>query len=270
MDAPRGRLRLKLPLAYTGTAYAGWQLQSEDLGKDTVQGALEKALARIAGFPLRAHGAGRTDSGVHAEGQVAHVDVPDKPLDWTRALNAQLPPDIRVLAAEAVAGNFDARRDAAGKLYAYTLYTGREPIPPRLAPFVWATPLLDCSAMEAGAVPLVGRHDFASFRNVGTPVADTVRELWSIRREAGRAGPFLCPPGWPVATWFFHGNGFLKQMVRNLMGLLVWVGLGRAGAGDVGDFLAAKDRRALPSPTAPPEGLTLVRVDYGGKGTLPA
>lgn len=264
--------RLKLTVAYVGTAYAGWQIQSAGQGASTIQQELERALERIAGFPVRVHGAGRTDSGVHAEGQTAHADVPDKPVDWLRALNAALPRDIRVLAVEAVSPEFHARYNATGKLYAYSLFCGHGPVPPRLAPFVWAVPSLDIAdtasaeAMCAAAEILVGRHDFASFQNAGTPVADTVREIWSIHREDGHAGPFLCPPEWPVRTWYFYGNGFLKQMVRNLVGVLVQVGRGKACPRDVAVWLAAGDRRAVPSPTAPAAGLTLMRVEYGPRG----
>lgn len=256
--------RLKLTLAYTGTAYAGWQLQSGKEKKSTIQKELETALEKLTGAAVRVHGSGRTDSGVHAEGQVAHVDVPDRDTDWARALNAKLPHDIRVLSACVAPADFHARSQATGKLYAYTMFASPDRVPPRLAPFVWGTPPLDVTAMEEAAAILTGRHDFAAFRNTGTPVVSTVRTVWAIRREAGHAGPLLCPEDWPVATWFFHGNGFLKQMVRNLMGFLVWVGLGKISPGDAAACLASGDRRAVASPTAPAKGLTLMRVDYPG------
>lgn len=255
--------RLKLTVSYIGAAYAGWQVQSGKQTKSTVQQELEAALRRIAGHAVRVHGAGRTDSGVHAEGQVAHVDVPCKgAFDWRRALNALLPRDIRIVDARSAPDDFHAQHHATGKLYAYTLYAGMGKTPPRLEPFAWTTPPLDAAAMEEAAALLSGRHDYAAFQNAGTPVKDTVRTIWSIRREAGVAGPFVCPGDWPAATWFFHGNGFLKQMVRNLMGLLVWVGLGKLAAPEAAACLAGKDRRAVPSPTAPAAGLTLMRVEY--------
>ena len=262
-------VRYKFTLAYVGTAYAGWQIQAESQEKSTIQEELETALHSIVGSPVRVHGAGRTDSGVHAEGQVAHADVPGKPVDWRRALNAKLPPDIRVLAAEQVAADFHARHDATGKRYAYAIQTGPGPISPRLEPFVCALPILDISAMKQTAVLLTGRHDFAAFQNTGTPIVDTVRELWSIHYEPGRVGPVLCSPDWPpissVGTWFFHGNGFLKQMIRNLMGLLVWVGQGRISPESAAAFLVAKDRQTVPSPTLAAKGLTLMQVEYLGK-----
>lgn len=254
--------RLKLTLAYTGAAYAGWQIQAAGQRKSTIQEELEKVLTRLAGIPVRVHGAGRTDSGVHAEGQVAHVDVPDKNVDWARALNALLPVDIRVMKVERVPGDFHSRYDAAGKLYAYTLYMGPDPVPPRLEPYVWHTPVLNLVAMDAAAAILTGRHDFASFQNTGTPVADTTRTVWSITREYGVAGPACCLEDQPVATWFFHGEGFLKQMVRNLMALLVHAGQGKAGPDEIRRYLEAKDRRLVPVATAPAKGLTLLRVEY--------
>lgn len=256
--------RLKLTIAYTGTAYAGWQLQSPELGQSTIQNELEKAVTIISGENIRVHGAGRTDSGVHAEGQAAHIDIPEtcRVADWARALNAKLPADIRVTSAAFVPNTFRACNDAVGKCYAYTLFEGRYALPPRLAPFAWAVPRLDTAVMHEAAAMLTGRHDFASFQNVGTPVQSTVRTVFSIREEKHRAAAFLCPPEWPVSTWFFEGEGFLKQMVRNLMGLLVWIGEGKLSPTDVPAILAANDRTALPSPSAPAQGLTLMRVDY--------
>jgi tRNA pseudouridine38-40 synthase len=256
--------RIKLTLAYTGTAYAGWQLQPAGIGRSTIQHEVEKALAAVTGEHVRVHGASRTDAGVHAEGQVARFDAPEKSRirNWQRALNAKLPPDIRVLEAAQASDAFNARRDAVSKQYAYTLFTGNA-VPPRLAPFVWAMARqLDSDAMREAASLLVGRHDFASFRNAGTPVRNTVRTLSAIWDEPGRAGSFVCPPSWPVTTWFFEGEGFLKQMVRNLMGLLVRVGEGTIGPPAVSAILEAQSRKALPSPSAPARGLTLMRVIY--------
>ena len=256
-------MRLKLTVSYTGTCYAGWQMQAEGQAQSTIQKELEAVLTRIAGHAVRVHGAGRTDSGVHAEGQTAHVDVPRRDgFNWQRALNAVLPRDIRIMDVTAVPESFHARHSATGKLYAYTLFAGMGKTPPRLVPFAWTTPMLDVEAMTEAAGILAGRHDFAAFQNTGTPVKDTVRNLWQISCEHSVAGPFHCPENWPVATWFFHGDGFLKQMVRNLMGLMVWVGLGKIGVGEVAGYRDGRNRSAVPSPTAPPEGLTLLRVEY--------
>ena len=256
--------RVKLTLAYTGTAYAGWQLQSPNSGLNTIQYALEKAITAVTGEHIRVHGSGRTDAGVHAEGQIAHFDTPERCciLDWQRALNAQLPPDIRVLEATPASDTFDACRDAIRKQYAYTLYTGNT-VPPSLSAFVWnIAGQLDDKAMREAASLLVGQHDFASFQNVGTPVRNTTRTLSAIWEESGHAGSFVCPPSWPVTTWFFEGEGFLKQMVRNLMGLLVWVGEGKLTPSSLPAIFEARSRKALPSPCAPAKGLTLMRVSY--------
>jgi len=128
--------RLFLTLSYVGTDFCGFQLQAN--GR-TVQGELESAFQRLTGVFVRVHGAGRTDSGVHAEAQVAHVDVPvkKKDMNWPRALNAVLPPDVRVLGASLVGGDMHARFDAMGKTYGYCLWLNRDFVPPRLAPFVW-------------------------------------------------------------------------------------------------------------------------------------
>ena len=263
--------RIKLTLAYTGTAYAGWQAQSAGMARGTIQSEVEKAIAVLTGAHIRIHGAGRTDAGVHAEAQAAHFDPPETSniCDWRKALNANLPGDIRILEAVRVPEDFDARRSATGKRYAYTLYTGKDAIPPRLAPYAWGVRPLDVPAMHEAAALLAGRHDFASFRNVGTPVLSTTRTLYAITEEPGRAAAFLCPPSWPVTTWFFEGDGFLKQMVRNLMGLLVWVGEGKIAPAAIPAIREKQDRKALPSPAAPPQGLTLMQVMYAAKQATP-
>jgi tRNA pseudouridine38-40 synthase len=254
--------RLKLTLAYDGTRYAGWQIQAAPFR--TVQGALEEAVARIAGCRVPVHAAGRTDAGVHAEAQVCHLDLPgNRPgLDWQQALNAALPPDIRILEADVVSPSFHAQHDARGKSYAYSLWMNRRLPLPRVRAFVWHTTELDLPRMAEAARLLEGRRDFASFRNARAVPGQTIRTLSAIRQEPGRLGPLLCPEDWPVITFFFEGDGFLKQMVRNLMGFLVFVGQGKLDPASATDILAAGDRRALPSPTAPARGLTLMRIVY--------
>jgi tRNA pseudouridine38-40 synthase len=254
--------RLKLTLAYEGTRYAGWQIQAAAF--PTVQGVLEEAVARIAGCRVPVHAAGRTDAGVHAEAQACHLDPPENriDLDWRQALNAALPPDIRILAADPVSPSFHAQRDARGKVYAYSLWLGRQGPLPRIRAFVWHTAELDLPRLDEASRLLEGRRDFASFRNARAARGPTLRTLQAIRREPGRLGPLLCPTDWPVMTFFFEADGFLKQMVRNLMGFLVFVGRGKLPPSSAADILAAGDRRALPSPTAPAQGLTLMRVLY--------
>ncbi len=258
--------RLKLTLAYEGTRYAGWQLQAFKSKERpvTIQGEIERILEGMSGRRVPVFGAGRTDSGVHAEGQVCHLDLPEdkQGIDWRLALNRQLPYDIRVLDAQWVAPDFHARKSALRKRYAYSLWMHRDKALPRIRNFVWSAMPLDMDRMLEAASLLAGRHDFASFQNKGTAQADTVRNLFSITCRPSWLAGLCCPPDWPVATFVFEGDGFLKQMVRNLMGLIVWAGQGKGIPTDVMAIMAAKDRIALPSPTAPAEGLTLLEVLY--------
>lgn len=275
--------RLALTVSYVGTRLAGWQIQARTDRPQprTVQGELERIAERIVGAPVRLHGAGRTDSGVHAEAQVAHMDVPDHraDLDWLRAFNAGLPDDISVAAVVRVPDGFHSRFDARGKTYTYRLWPERRWVPPRLAPFAWATGPLDLDAMDAAASHLLGTHDFASFQNTGTDIVTTVRTVTRVaRREEGEAPLQTTLPGaWPlpgtgeaanattgglrVIAWDFEADGFLKQMVRNMMGLLVAVGRGKLHPDAVPAILAARDRKTAPA-TAPAHGLTLSRVQY--------
>jgi tRNA pseudouridine38-40 synthase len=249
--------RLKLIVAYVGTDFAGWQIQeSSTLPRPrTVQGELEKAVARVSGVQVRVHGAGRTDSGVHADAQVAHLDVPasPRPVNWLRAFERFLPPDLSVMQVEEAPESFHARFDATGKEYAYALWLSRPAVPPRLKPFVWACGPVHLPSMLATAKLLVGRHDFASFRNAGSASERTVRTIHSIRHES---------PAPELLVWHFQADGFLKQMVRNLMGLLVHAGKRKILPAAVPAILAAAQRASLPAPTAPAQGLTLTQVFY--------
>ena len=249
--------RLRLTVAYDGTALNGWQLQAPGLGR-TVQGCLEEALARLCGEPVRVIGAGRTDSGVHALAQTAHADVPDARTDlpWQKALNALLPRDVSVVAVTPAPPDFHARFSARGKTYVYTLWTEPGYILPWRRGYVWDVGRfgpLDVAAMAAAARELVGEHDFAAFQNAGSSVATTVRRLYAVSRETG-----TCPQ---ETAWRFEGSGFLKQMVRNLIGTLVAVGRGRLTPEAVGRLVASGERSLAPA-TAPASGLCLVRVAY--------
>ena len=258
--------RLKLTLAYDGTRYAGWQAQALKTRErpPTVQGELESILERMAGRRVPVFGAGRTDAGVHAEGQVCHLDLPEDKsrINWRWALNAQLPYDIRVLDAQWVSQNFHARKSARRKRYAYSLWMHRDRALPRVRDFVWSVMPLDLNRMLEAAALLSGRHDFASFQNKGTAQFHTVRTLFSITCRRGWLAGFSCPPDWPVATFIFEGDGFLKQMVRNMAGLLVACGQGKIAPQNVPALLATCDRRAVQSVTAPAQGLALVSVVY--------
>lgn len=246
------RMRIRLTVAYVGTRYHGWQIQKNGL---TIQEVLEDRLSRICAEPVRVHGSGRTDSGVHALGQVAHFDAPASRagIPWQRALNAMLPDDIAILAAEPVAPDFHARFSARSKCYAYTLWTEPAFVLPQRAPFVWAVRDLDLSAMDRAAAFLSGTHDFAAFQNAGTDVQGTVRTL----------DPIVRVPGQTSSEWIFcfRANGFLKQMVRNLMGLLVAVGRRDCEPLQARRILEGRERQQAPG-TAPPHGLCLEEVLY--------
>ncbi|MDP2847096.1 MAG: tRNA pseudouridine(38-40) synthase TruA [Humidesulfovibrio sp.] len=252
-------MRIKLLLAYDGTDFAGWQHQG---GVRTVQSDVEAALAKIIQAPTHVQAAGRTDSGVHALGQCAHFDAPEhlSHVPWAKALNCLLARDVRVVSATVAPPNFHAQFDAQSKIYAYTLWLDRSHVNPLRRRFVWDVlpPRLNVAAMDEAAGILMGTHDFNSFRNLGTPLGSrgTVRTLTGIWREPGDG---------PEMVWRFQANGFLKQMVRNIMGCLVAVGRGKVTPADVRCILEGRDRSIAP-PTAPAMGLCMERVFYPGEG----
>ena len=251
---------LKLTLSYDGTRLVGWQRQAEG---DSVQGLLEDALARFEGRPLTVHGAGRTDAGVHALGQVASVDVSftHDVSTLARALNAQLPEDVRILSVEEARSGFHARFDARAKTYRYCIRNGAIAGPFERF-FVWHVPQpLDVESMRQAASGLLGRHDFSSFRSIGTDVPDAVRTLHASKIvETPGAVPWLGDAG-HLLTYEVSGDGFLRHMVRAIVGTLVEVGRGWRHPAEMDALLQAKDR-ARAGATAPPHGLFLVRVDY--------
>ena len=266
-------MRLKIVLAYEGTGWHGWQIQAPALALRTVQGQLEQALSRLAGVHVAAFGSGRTDAGVHALGQTVHCDVEDerfpKIRDWRHALNALLPDAIRVLSCEPCAGDFHARFSARAKTYRYRFWQEPGFALPWLGPFVWRCGPLDEAPMRKALELFKGTHDFASFANAGTPVQDTVRTLYALELAEEswdavltKAGPSL-PPHRPCLRLDVTGSGFLKQMVRNIAGLLHDVGKGKLAPGKVPSFLQGRPRELLRSRTAPACGLTLLKVHYG-------
>ena len=217
-----------------------------------MQGVIEEVLARILGETPRLSVAGRTDGGVHAEGQVASFEADADPAKVQRALNATLGPEVAVLSAERAPHAFDARRSATGREYRYRIDTG--PVPdPFTARYVWHRPgRLSVSDMRAAARFLEGEHDFASFCRAPQSSASTVRTL---RRLSVR------PAGDEIDVRA-SADGFLHQMVRSLVGTLVRVGEGRLPPGAMPEILAARSRTTA-GPVAPPHGLSLVRVRYG-------
>lgn len=254
-------MRLKLTLAYDGAAYAGWQIQ-ENTAQNTVQGAVEAALFALLRTPIRIYGAGRTDSGVHALGQVCHCDVPEKDWDWRARLNAVLPADIRLREAKRVSAGFHARKDAIAKTYFYQFWLEPDCVNPLLRGMAWQAGRLDVGAMRSGLEKFAGARDFASFQNSGTPVNTTVRNIAAIRLEA-LPDPFIPGSGSPLLRLYITGDGFLKQMVRNIAGFLAAIGRHKLAWGDLDAIFAARDRRCLPSQTAPARGLFLADVKYG-------
>ncbi len=248
---------VRLTLAYDGTGYVGWQRQA--VGR-SIQGELEGALAEIEGRPVTVHGAGRTDAGVHALGQVASVRLTHR-IDadaLARALNTKLPVAIRVLHAAAAVDGFHPRFGAKQKTYRYQIEAGAV-ADPFLCRYGWRVhDSLDLDAMRQAAASLTGTHDFAAFQPANADVASTVRTVHALTVEPDGPRSFLETPGLTIRV---TGDGFLRHMVRIIVGTLVDVGAGRRAASTVASVLASRDRREA-GPTAPPQGLFLVSVVY--------
>jgi tRNA pseudouridine38-40 synthase len=244
--------RLKLIVAYDGNQFAGWQSQ---IHHNTVQDYIERAFHKITGERVRVHGAGRTDAGVHALAQCAHVDLAEAKLSaaqWPKTLNALLPPTIRVLRCSFVARAFHARLSAKGKIYRYRIWSAGV-LPPLEYGRAWhVSSPLDFEALKAAADEFVGTHDFAAFAaNRGEPEKSTVRKIDSV--QVRRRGPCL--------TIEFDGEGFLYKMVRLMVGSIVQCALGKTTIAEIRDKLVSargKGTRLV----APAEGLFLVRVRY--------
>jgi tRNA pseudouridine38-40 synthase len=244
--------RFRLILAYDGTDFAGWQVQRK--GGRTVQGTLEESLVRLAGGrPVRVAAAGRTDAGVHALGQVASFDLERdmKPDALQSALNGLLPADLRVRDASRVADDFHARRSAVSKVYRYVLDCGEVLLPQRRRWVGWVPRRLDAAAVRQVAALFPGRHDFSALASSGGSVKTTVRNV-SRSEVTFDEGGFV---------YEVEADGFLRKMVRSMVGGLIAAGEGARTAGDLALALESRDRRNWPAP-APARGLTLVRVDY--------
>ena len=243
--------RYKLTIEYDGRPFVGWQRQDNG---PSVQAAVEDAIVAFCGQDVRVHCAGRTDAGVHARGQVAHVDLDGDPAAETvrDAVNFHLKPaPVVVLAAERVAPSFDARRSATGRRYLYRIVNRRAPLTLDAGRAWWVARPLDAGAMQAAAQMLVGRHDFTSFRASECQAASPVKTLDALT-VTRRDDEIL------VAA---AARSFLHHQVRNMAGTLRLVGEGKWSAADVAAALAARDRAAA-GPTAPPDGLYLMAVTY--------
>ena len=252
-------VRVRLTVSYDGTSFHGFAAQP---GQHTVGGALAEAIEKVVGHPVSLTCAGRTDTGVHAWGQVVHTDVSPigRPLDLdalARSCNSLLAPAVVVRTAEKASDGFDARRSALSRSYRYSLLLAPAP-DPFLAATAWhlAAPL-DVRAMEQAADPLLGEHDFSAFCRRSPDGGSLVRRVldarWTRDRGGIGEGELLC--------FEIEANAFCHQMVRSVVGTLVEVGRGRRRAGDLAWILRARDR-ALAAPPAPPHGLCLWAVRY--------
>jgi tRNA pseudouridine38-40 synthase len=243
--------RYKLTIEYDGAPYVGWQRQDNGA---SVQGEIEAAVAAFCGEPINVYGAGRTDSGVHALGQVAHFDLPRvTDADTVRdALNHYLrKAPISILSADQVDDDFHARFSAVGRHYLYRILNQRPPPALDRDKVWWHPKRVDAEAMHEAAQILVGDHDFTSFRATSCQAKSPVKTL--DRLDVVRDGAEIRVTA--------AARSFLHHQVRNMVGTLMWVGSGKWGPADVQASLEARDRAAA-GPTAPPEGLYLVQVDY--------
>ncbi len=255
--------RLRLTLAYAGTNYKGWQRQLQgEVELPTVQGVVEKEISRICDTKISLQGSGRTDTGVHADCQVAHCDIPENKtrLNWKLALNTALPHDIRIKEYAIVADTFHALYDVEKKAYTYSLWLDRNFVPPKLYPYTWACGKLNLNAVDEAIQYLIGEHDFSFAQNQGTNIKTTIRTIYEINRTDFEKQHSQDPSNYELKITFI-ANGYLKQMVRNLVGILVACGKGKMRANDIPELILAKDRKKSP-PTAPPQGLTMTRIWY--------
>ena len=244
-------MRIKLTIAYEGTRYCGWQVQPNGV---SIQKTVQNALETILRHPIALSGAGRTDAGVHALGQVAHFDTEHamEPSRLRLALNALLPSDIRIIAAESVADEFHARYSALGKIYHYHLHLDPSILPHLRLYRTRVFGSFHCAALREAAVLFLGTHDFRSFANgSGKSLEDSVRTLMRLDVIEQKGGVRL----------EFEGDGFLYKMVRNIVGTLLEVASGRRAPKSVCELFNGKER-VRAGATAPPYGLFLVSVKY--------
>jgi len=242
--------KIRLVIEYAGQAYHGWQVQPD---RPTIQGCLGEALQDLTGVRPTLIGASRTDAGVHALRQVAHFKTEShlSPTDIQRALNHRLPQDIRVLSADEAPGDFDARRSALAKRYAYLILNRATPSVFWIGRAWWVPGDLDLAAVASALPSLRGKHDFSAFRAAAGSDRHPVRRIVSARLRARRG----------LIAVFLSADGFLHHMVRNIVGSLVEIGRGRRPPEWIAELLLGRDRRQA-GPTAPPEGLYLLRVIY--------
>jgi tRNA pseudouridine38-40 synthase len=250
-------MRIALGIEYDGTAYNGWQRQKTGLG---VQQRLEEALEKVADHSVGVTCAGRTDTGVHASGQVVHFDTPNTRDDrgWVLGANSNLPDDISVMWARQVADEFHARFSATGRNYRYSILNRLERSALLRHRAWWVYPPLDAERMHEAAQHLLGEHDFSAFRAAGCRANTPQRNITriSIERDGDRI------------TLEVSANAFLQHMVRNITGSLAAVGEGEKSVEWLADVLESRDRKQG-GIAAPPHGLTLVSVDYPAAAGVP-
>lgn len=245
-----GKKRVRLVVAYDGTNYHGWQIQNNGI---TIESELNKALTELFEEDIQVIGASRTDSGVHALGNIAVFDttsrMPAEKVSY--ALNQRLPEDIRIQRSEEVAPDWHPRHCESRKTYEYRIYRGEFPLPTKRLYSLFSYSYFDVAKMQEAAAYLIGEHDFKSFCQIGAQVQSTVRTLY--KAEVEEQGDDL--------VIRVCGNGFLYNMVRIIAGTLMEVGRGKREAQEIPSVLEAKDRAAA-GPTAPAHGLTLVKYDF--------
>ncbi len=247
-------MNYRITLAYDGTNYCGWQVQPNQM---TIQGVLNYALEKLEGEPVTTFAAGRTDTGVHAEGQVVSFRLKK---EWNgaglrKALNGNLPPDIRVLEASLAPEDFHARFDAKGKTYRYRIYTG-EVMNPFWRCFAWHFPHpLNLEKLVEDSQALIGTHDFTAFTVAGSEAKSHVRTVADIQveRESGGDSNLL--------AIYFSGEGFLRYQVRTMVAALIEANQWRLKIGSIAELIESQDRSLIGAP-APAQGLTLIKVGY--------
>ena len=250
-------MRIALGLEYDGAAFCGWQTQPVGCG---VQDHLQHALSRFADAPIEVVAAGRTDTGVHATAQVVHFDTDARreEASWIRGTNSSLHEGARVLWAREVGAGFHARYGARSRTYRYLLLDA--PVAPAIlrGRVGWHHRALDVALMAEGLAALVGEHDFSSFRDAQCQAKSPVRHLMAAQVERHRG----------LVVFTFRANAFLHHMIRNIVGALVYVGMGKQPHAWIAQLLAARDRR-LAAPTFAPDGLYLAAIEYDAAFRLP-
>ena len=244
-------MKILLTVAYDGTNFFGWQKQNEQI---TIQEELENALSKVYGKPIAVRGASRTDTGVHAKGQRAMFEIEQNNIPLHKlplAINNQLPRTIKIFKAVEVPADFHPQYQAKNKTYVYQIYNANI-LDPVYNNYAWhVKPVLDIKKMQAAAQYLIGEHDFNAFCAAGSSVKSTIRTIYSI--DISQVNNLV--------TIRINGNGFLYNMVRILAGTLSYIGYGKLSVGDMQTILASKDR-TTGGITAPPEGLSLLHINY--------